>query len=122
MSKNNLNLNNKFGECCNCPALMSDRGRMFTNYVSSRIYNDNDAKRLKIFDANTYRENLQVFGSIYRSSEIYKYEQVKCKTNAKNKFYIDSSHYTFDKPLTNGYWGQQIQNDGYVNKSEKASF
>jgi hypothetical protein len=27
-----MNCNNKFGECCNCPALMSD-GRLFTNYM-----------------------------------------------------------------------------------------
>ena len=27
-----MNFNNKFGECCQCPALMSD-GRLYTNYM-----------------------------------------------------------------------------------------
>jgi hypothetical protein len=122
MSTNELNLNNKFGQCCNCPALMSDKGRMFTNYVSSRIYNDYASKMFFISDAHTYREKLQVDGSAIRADEIQKYEKNKCKNNKKNSFYIDSSKYTFDKPLTDAYWGQKIQNDGKVKKSGKASF
>ena len=105
MSTNKLNLNNKYGECCNCPALMSDHGRMFTNYISSRLYNDIFSKSLKSSDSHSYREKLQNNSQILSSNEIVKYEQVRCKSNNINKFYIDSSNYTFDKPLKDGYWG-----------------
>ena len=121
MSNSNLSLNNKFGQCCGCPALMSDKGRLFTNYVSSRIYNDMNSKQLKTSDAHSYRERLQNESSI-RSNEIAKYETVRCKDDSKNKFYIDGSKYTFDKPLSDPYVGQKIQNDGKMKKSDKGSF
>lgn len=121
MSNSNLSLNNKFGQCCGCPALMSDKGRLFTNYMSSRIFNDINSKQLKVPDAHSYREKLQNDSSI-RQNEISKFESVRCKSDSKNKFYIDSSKYTFDKPLTDEYVGQKIQNDGKVKKSDKASF
>lgn len=121
MSNSNLNLNNKFGQCCGCPALMSDKGRLFTNYMSSRLYNDINSKQLKVPDSHSYREKLQNDSSL-RQNEILKFETVRCKSDGKNKFYIDSSKYTFDKPLTDAYVGQKIQNDGKSKKSDKASF
>jgi hypothetical protein len=114
-------LNNKFGQCCGCPALMSDKGRLFTNYVSSRIYNDVNSKKLKVPDAHSYREKLQNDPKI-RINEINKYESVRCKSDSKNKFYFDSSNYTFNRPLIDPYNGQKIQNDGKLKKSDKANF
>ena len=114
-------LNNKFGQCCGCPALMSDKGRIFTNYVSSRIYNDDNSKQLKVSDAHSYREKLQTDKKI-RSNDVNKYETIRCKSDSKNKFYIDSSKYTFNRQLTDPYNGQKIQNDGKFKKSDKANF
>ncbi len=121
MSSIDLNLNNKFGQCCNCPALMSDKGRLFTNYMSSRLYNDTNSKHLKVFDSHSYREKLQSDQTL-RINENVKYEKVRCKNNGKNMFYIDGSQYSFSKPLTNEYVGQKIQNDGKQKKSDKGIF
>ena len=121
MSKNNLNLNNKFGECCGCPALMSDSGRMFTNYVSSRLYNDDYSKNLKVHDAHSYREKLQN-DSLSRQYEINKLETARCTNKGSNQFYIDSSNFTFNKPLSDPYVGQKIQNDGKQKKSDRGVY
>jgi len=124
MNKDDLSLNNKFGQCCDCPALMSDKGRMFTNYVSSRLYNDSYSKFLKVPDAHSYRNKLQEEGNLFRSIEVYRFDKAKCKSDGKTKalFYIDSSNYTFDKPLTDAYWGQKIQNDGKYKKIDRGIF
>jgi len=90
--------------------------------MSSRIYNDNYAKVLNISDASTYRDFLQSKSNVIRSTEISKYEQSRCTNNKNNTFYIDSSKYTFDKPLTDAYLGQKIQNDGTLKKSTKSNF
>ena len=113
-----LSLNNKFGKCCGCPALMSDKGRMFTNYVSSRLYNTNLSKNMKTPDSNAYRLKLQKDQEDIASQELAKLETAKCTSNKQNKFYIDSSKYTFDKPLSDPYWGYQIINDGTLKKSK----
>jgi hypothetical protein len=113
-SKNNSsqnNLNNKFGECCGCPALVND-DRLFNNYVSSRLRNDQIRKSLNITDSHTYRSILQTASQNFIGDDIKRIENSRCKSNDKNKFYIDSSKYNFDKPLTNGYWGLSIENDG----------
>ena len=120
MSKNNLNLNNKFGECCGCPPLMSDR-RMFTNYVSSRTFNDENRKAMKLGDSHAYRSKLQSDGSIIAANEVAKVENQRCRSDGKTKFYIDSSKYNFTTDLTDGYWGQKEMFFG-VKKSENANF
>jgi hypothetical protein len=112
MSKNNssqYNLNNKFGECCDCPALMNG-DRLFNNYVSSRIQNDQIRKSLKLPDSHSYRKILQNDALDFINNDTKKMENIRCKSNAKNKFYIDYSTYTFDKPLSDGYWGLSIEN------------
>jgi hypothetical protein len=119
MSKNNSsqdNLNNKFGECCGCPALVNG-DRLFNNYVSSRLRNDQIRKTLNLPDSHSYRLVLQSSGQNFVGEEIKRIEKVRCKSNDKNKFYIDSSKYNFDKPLSDGYWGLSIQNDG-IKKSQ----
>lgn len=114
MNKNNSsqdNLNNKFGDCCSCQALVND-DRIFNNYVSSRITHDQMRKSLNLLDSHTHRQILQNTGKMFVDKEIRRIENLRCKTNDKNKFYIDSSKYNFDKPLDDGYWGLSIQNNG----------
>ena len=114
MNKNiNSNLNNKFGICCDCPALMS--GNMyFTNFESSRIYNDSMQKKLQINDSHTYRLKLQNDATKIIKNETMRFENNRCKTNDKNKFYIDSSKYNFNEKLKDEYLGP-----GKINFNEK---
>jgi len=109
MSKNNSNLNNKFGECCNCPGLVNG-DRMFNNYVSSRIRNDIDRKNLGMPDSHSYRNALQNGATFIINSEISRVDSLKCVSNDKNKFYIDSSKYNFAQPLNPSYTGVTINN------------
>ena len=117
---NQNNLNNKFGKCCNCPAL-STGNQLFTNFESSRLYNDNYKKYLKIADSNTYRLNLQLNGTKYMQNENNKYDTIRCKSDKQNKFYIDSSSYNFSTKLENEYSYPQIQNN-YIKKSEMSNY
>jgi hypothetical protein len=101
MNKKNLNCDNKFGKCCNCPGIMSDGGRVFTNYVSSRIYNDDNRKMMGLGDSHSYRLVLQKSAQEIINKENNDFDKLKCKSNKKNKFYIDSSNFNFtDKLLT----------------------
>ncbi len=120
MSNNDSSLNNKFGHC-GCPALMSDKGRLFTNYTSSRLFNDVNSKNMNALDSHSYREKLQNNPNL-RLNEFSKVNSFKCKSDSKNSFYTDSSKFTFDKPLTDAYMGQVMVNDGKLKKSDKANF
>jgi hypothetical protein len=114
MSKNNSsqnNLNNKFGECCGCPALVNG-DRIFNNYVSSRLRNDQIKKSLNLSDSHSYRLVLQNTGQNIINNETNRLNNLRCKSDGKNKFYIDSSNFNFEKPLTDGYNGLQIDNIG----------
>lgn len=53
-----MNCDNKFGECCNCPALMSD-GRFVTNYISTSKLVANLKEMNNITDENEFRLFLQ---------------------------------------------------------------
>ena len=117
---NQNNLNNKFGECCNCPAL-STGNQFFTNFVSSRLYNDNLKKKLGIKDSNSFRSNLQSNATKYMSNVNNNFDNEKCKSNNKNNFYIDTSKYNFSTKLVNEYSTPDIPNN-YVKKSQVANF
>ena len=82
-----MNLDNKFGECCNCPGFYNG-DRIFTNYQSSRLYNDDIRKKLGIIDSHSYRMRLQNNGF-----DILKSEYSLCKSNSNNKFNIDYSKF-----------------------------
>ena len=116
MDKNNLNLNlsNKFGKCCNCPAIGNGQ-YLFTNNVSSRIYNDQMGKILKVGDSHAYRTVLQNNAKKFMNNEILKFELTRCKDSKDYKFYIDSSNYNPSKKLTDEYKGQKMINDGNYN-------
>jgi len=117
---NQNNLNNKFGECCNCPALSTGK-QYFTNYVSSRLYNDNFRKKLGINDSNSFRLSLQSNGEKYIKNEIIRFDANRCKSDTKNKFYLDSSNYNFSTKLVNEYTSPSIPNN-YIKKSDKSNY
>lgn len=102
-------LNNKFGNCCNCPSLSND-DRIFNNYTSNRIFNDTLRRSLKLCDSHDYRDNLQKNGLKYMKSSVYDVEKLKCNSKT-NKFYFDFSEYTFNKPLENQYNGPKCINN-----------
>lgn len=118
MNKNNLD--NKFGECCNCPA-HSSGDQFFTNYVSSRLFNDNLRKSLKLNDSHSYRNSLQNNAITYLFNENNKYINEKCTSNNKHKFYIDTSNYNFSTQLINNYTAPSIENN-YIKKSQQSNF
>lgn len=87
-----MNLNNKFGNCCGCPAL--NDAREFTEHRSPSIYNNEMMKTMGKTNSNDYRESLQSNGesiirNIYNNFE----NNYKCKNNGSNVFYIDSSNF-----------------------------
>ncbi len=100
MSKN---LNNKYGECCNCPAFMEDQGRIITNYMPSRSYHTQLKKELNVKDSNEMRMMLQNSGLEKSQREFQNI--TGCQNNItntygeKNKFYVDLSDYTFNEKL-----------------------
>lgn len=107
-------LNNKFGDCCNCPSLSND-DRIFNNYTSNRIFNDTSRRSLRLADSHDYRDYLQNNGLKFMKSKVYDIENLKCKNDKKNNFYFDSSDYTFDKPLQNQYLGPKCINNNINN-------
>jgi len=82
-----MNLDNKFGKCCDCPGIYSG-DRYFTNYMSSRIYNNELQNRLGYTDSHSYRLNLQTNGF-----ETLKNNYNICTSDNNNKFYLDLSKY-----------------------------
>jgi len=94
MSKN---LNNRYGECCNCPAFMEDQGRIITNYQPSRSYHSDLKRELNVKDSNEMRMLLQNNG-LERSQKEFQ-NITGCQNNEKNRFNIDLSKYTFNEKL-----------------------
>jgi len=63
-----MNSDNRFGECCKCPALMDD-SRLFTNYLPSSKLNQYVKKVNNISNENEYRAFLQKNGSKIMNNE-----------------------------------------------------
>ena len=93
-----MNLNNKFGACCNCPSLLAD-GRLFTSYTPRRDHNADLMKELNAKNNNEYRNILQDNSDTYINSiNAFIEKNYKCNNNADNTFYkIYDIHSTFDK-------------------------
>lgn len=53
-----MNADNRYGNCCNCPARMSD-GRIFTNWVADERINYYIQSANNIYDSTEYRLFLQ---------------------------------------------------------------
>jgi hypothetical protein len=96
-----MELNNKFGSCCNCPALMSD-GRLFTSYISRKDYNQQLMKELNVTNSIEYKDALQSQASFLMEKSFNEAKNnFVCKSNDKNTFnkVIDINAY-FDNELT----------------------
>lgn len=63
-----MNSDNKFGECCNCPAKMSD-ARLFTNYMSTSQITAHIKETNNIKDEHEYRLFLQKNGNTIMANE-----------------------------------------------------
>ena len=117
MNKNNLNLNNKFGECCRCPGLVN-KDALFNNYVSSRIFENTIQQKFKLNNTHAYRNLLQTKSNYINELNNNYLNNYKCESNNTNKFYIDSSKYNFETKLIKNYIGPQQENNG-IKRSEK---
>jgi hypothetical protein len=94
-----MNSDNKFGTSCNCPAIMN-YSRDLTNWSSSRTYNINLMKKLKINNFSDYREVLQNNTNILIKNTRDDFDKnYKCANNNNQLFYLDSTNYnnSFDK-------------------------
>jgi len=83
-----MNIDNKFGECCKCPALMQD-GRIYTSYAPRRDYNASLMKEFKVSNSNEYRHFLQNNGKSIINSLHHNFEDsFRCVDTATNKFNV----------------------------------
>ena len=78
-----MNSDNKFGKCCNCPALMSD-GRFMTNYLSTQKIVTNLKEMNNITDENEFRLYLQKNAvNIIKSQKEYNLKNNNCDFSKK---------------------------------------
>jgi len=104
-----MNLDNKFGECCKCPAKIQD-GRIYTSYVPRRDYNTNIMKEVKASDSHQYRSILQAQGeSIITAIQTNLENTYRCTNNGTNifnksvdihKFFNDQLQSELNKPVS----------------------
>ena len=88
-----MNSDNKFGQCCGCPALMN-KSRDLTLWSSSRNYNNVMMKKMGTTNSNDYRTALQSNAESMIKKTFDDYDSNnKCKNSANNVFYIDSSNF-----------------------------
>ena len=78
-----MELDNKFGICCKCPAIMHD-SRLFTNYMPHKMYNLEFMQHLQVTNNNEYRNILQNKLQVND-------ETLNKMCNKNNKFNIDGS-------------------------------
>ena len=99
-----MNSNNKFGQCCDCPAIMSD-SRLFTNWETSKTYNYKLAVKLNA-DTNTKYKKLLLSNPEYVTNDFNK-NNITC--NYDDKFNKDSSSYhkQFTEKILNEMYEQQ---------------
>lgn len=111
-----MNLNNKFGNCCNCPGLMED-GRIYTSYVPRKDLNYSLMAEVQAGNNNQYKDILQArAGDILSAVKTTLETNYRCASNAKgdqmntfyqvtdiNKFFDDQFNNTLNTPtkLTN---------------------
>ena len=81
-------MNNIFGDCCNCPAMISDRGRLIMNYLSTKNINNNIMKLNNLKNNNELRLFLQNNGNSLNNLEKLALENKKCMDNNSNTFYL----------------------------------
>ena len=88
-----MNSDNKFGQCCGCPALMN-QSRDLTLWSSSRNYNNNMMKKMGTTNSNDFRAALQNNAESMIKKTFDEYDSNnKCRNSFNNIFYIDSSNF-----------------------------
>jgi hypothetical protein len=93
------NANNKYGECCGCPAFMAD-SRGVTIWEPTRSYHAGLASTLNVSDSNAFRKTL-----IEQPSRALAYDAQRlaspCKNAAGVSFYPDTTttHAAFDAAI-----------------------
>lgn len=81
-------MNNIFGSCCNCPAMIADRGRLISDYSPSKNINNNIMKLNNLKNNNELRLFLQNNGNSLNTLEKVALENKRCINNKDNKFNI----------------------------------
>jgi len=79
-------MNNIFGSCCNCPAMIADQGRIISDYSPSKNINNNIMKLNNLKNNNELRLFLQNNGNSLNTLEKIALENKKCINNKDNKF------------------------------------
>jgi hypothetical protein len=80
-----MNADNKFGKCCGCPAMMSDKGRLFTNYLDNTRLNVIIKQKYGIYNNHDYRLMLQTYGNKFIMDErAYNNQTKRCDFNKLN--------------------------------------
>jgi hypothetical protein len=92
-------MNSKFGECCNCPALVD--GRFFTEYRDRDALQFNLMKDNNLTNSNAFRNYLIANGTSLMSNNTKDLEtKYKCNYNIQNPTPVIS-----------------IQNAGFINET-----
>jgi hypothetical protein len=86
-----MNLDNKNGICCNCPALM-DYSRDITQWKSAKIHDIEMMKKLNITNSLDYKNVLQEHGEHIIRNTIDEYNKKYRCINGKD-FYLDTSNF-----------------------------
>ena len=96
-------MDNKFGQCCKCPARV-DSMRQFTEYRTTNNVVESDMKRLGITSIHDYNDHIERNGVSLRKKQMkWQESNHKCQSNGQNTFNIDSSDYhsRFDEMIRN---------------------
>jgi len=120
-----MNLNNIYGVCCNCPAMLDDQGRLFTNYKISRDINVDIMKANNINNAHEYRMYLQNNANKLMNNEINRLENSRCKNNNNDRFsVIDYANTNLYIPFENVYNGplDTEKNYDYIRNFEQDKY
>lgn len=96
-----MDMNNKFGKCCRCPALMED-ARHTTTYAPRRVYNTNMMHMMGVCDSNQYRHHLINDGvSLLNAYNRNLDNTMICKDNNETTFY--------DRPDINAIFDENLE-------------
>lgn len=88
-----MNCDNKYATCCGCPAILNSP-RELTEWSSAKLYNIKMMKKMNTTNSHDYRASLQANAESIMKNTVNDFEtNYKCKSSAKNTFYLDSSVY-----------------------------
>jgi hypothetical protein len=86
-------MDNKFGQCCKCPARV-DSMRQFTEYRNTNDVVSSDMKRLGFTSIDEYNDHIEKNGvKLIKENMKWQERNHKCQSNGQNTFNIDSSDY-----------------------------